>query len=47
LLAERSGLPVETCEKIEVAGLLHDLGKLQVPDEILEKSGPLTARSAR
>ena len=43
LLAEWSGLPVETCEKIEIAGLLHDLGKLQVPDEILEKPGPLTA----
>ena len=42
LLAERSGLPAETCEKIEIAGLLHDLGKLQVPDEILEKPGPLT-----
>ncbi len=41
-LAERFGLPAETCEKIEVAGLLHDLGKLQVPDEILEKPGPLT-----
>ncbi len=41
-LAERAGLPPETCEKIEVAGLLHDLGKLQVPDEILEKPGSLT-----
>jgi HD-GYP domain-containing protein (c-di-GMP phosphodiesterase class II) len=41
-LAERAGLPVEIREKVEVAGLLHDLGKLQVPDEILEKSGPLT-----
>lgn len=42
LLAERAGLPAETCEKIEIAGLLHDLGKLQVPDEILEKPGTLT-----
>lgn len=41
-LAERTGLPAETCEKIEVAGLLHDLGKLRVPDEVLEKPGPLT-----
>ena len=41
-LAEQAELPMETCEKIEVAALLHDLGKLQVPDEILEKPGALT-----
>lgn len=27
---------------LEAAGLLHDLGKLNIPDEILEKPGPLT-----
>jgi len=27
---------------MELAGLMHDLGKLSVPDEILEKPGPLT-----
>ncbi|MFO1372389.1 MAG: HD domain-containing protein [Candidatus Competibacteraceae bacterium] len=41
-LAEQAGLAYDTCEKVEVAGLLHDLGKLQVPDEILEKSTALT-----
>ncbi|MDX1270011.1 MAG: HD domain-containing protein, partial [Oceanisphaera sp.] len=40
-LAERMGLPAEQCEKIEVAGLLHDLGKLKIPDEVLEKPAPL------
>lgn len=40
-LAERMGLPPQQCEKIEVAGLLHDLGKLKVPDEILDKPAPL------
>ncbi len=40
-LAERMGLAQETCEKIEVAGLLHDLGKLKIPDEVLEKPAPL------
>lgn len=41
-LAEQVGLPPVTRDKIEVAALLHDLGKLRVPDEILDKPGPLT-----
>lgn len=41
-LAERLGLDAVTCEKIEVAGLLHDIGKLQIPDEIIEGHDPLT-----
>ncbi|WP_275097091.1 HD-GYP domain-containing protein [Sedimenticola hydrogenitrophicus] len=40
-LAATRGLPAERCEKIEIAGLLHDLGKLHMPDSILEKAGPL------
>lgn len=32
---------------IEVAALLHDLGKLRIPDELLEKQGPLTAEERR
>jgi len=42
-LAEAVGLPEERCEQVEVAGLLHDLGKMQVPDELLEAPRPLTA----
>jgi len=41
-LAERLGLDTVTCEKIEVAGLLHDIGKLQIPDEIIEGPNALT-----
>ncbi|GAB3362642.1 MULTISPECIES: HD-GYP domain-containing protein [Giesbergeria] len=43
LLAQCMGVSAEQCDKIEVAGLLHDLGKLRVPDEILEKPGALDA----
>lgn len=32
----------ETRDAVELASLLHDLGKIAVPDEILAKSGPLT-----
>lgn len=36
------GLSEDDCKKIELAGLLHDLGKLRVPDRILEKKGSLS-----
>ncbi len=40
-LARKLGLAPALCERIEVAGLLHDLGKLQIPDEILESADVL------
>lgn len=43
LLSTLAGLDSQTTEKVEVAGLLHDLGKMQVPDRVLEYSGPLAA----
>lgn len=43
LLAERMGVSEENRDKLEIAGLLHDLGKLRVPDEILEKPAKLDA----
>ncbi len=42
-LAEAARLPAETCDRLEIAGMLHDIGKLMVPDEILEKPGGLSA----
>jgi diguanylate cyclase (GGDEF)-like protein len=36
------GLPNDEVEKIAHAALLHDVGKLAIPAEILEKNGPLT-----
>ena len=34
-------LPQETCEMLELVGLLHDIGKLRVPDKLLDKPGLL------
>lgn len=42
LLAKQAGWPGQRRALLEVAGLLHDLGKLAVPAEILEKPGSLT-----
>lgn len=41
-LAERMELSVESQRALRIAGLLHDIGKLVVPDEILKKPAPLT-----
>lgn len=41
-LAKLSGLTGQECRMMKIAGYLHDLGKLAVPAEILEKSGRLT-----
>jgi HD-GYP domain-containing protein (c-di-GMP phosphodiesterase class II) len=45
-LAERlgglRGLAPDTCAKLKLAGLLHDIGKLRVPDEVMNKTGPLS-----
>lgn len=41
LLAALMGLPRQRCGDVELAGLLHDLGKLRIPDEVLDKHGPL------
>ena len=41
-LAEEMGLSEETQRTVRVGGLLHDVGKIGVPDEILRKPGRLT-----
>ncbi len=37
------GLNEDECRKLKISGHLHDLGKLAVPTEILEKNGKLDA----
>lgn len=41
-LGEMFGLPEKNCEMLELAGLLHDIGKLRIPDDLLEKTSRLT-----
>jgi len=41
-LAELAGLSRTRCDKVEIAGFLHDIGKLRTPDYILEKPGALS-----
>ena len=38
----RRRMPVRECFVLEVAAMLHDIGKLGVPDAVLLKPGPLT-----
>lgn len=33
--------PEEKCRKLNVAGLLHDIGKIAIPSEMIEKKGKL------
>lgn len=41
-LSRMMNLSEEHSQKIKIAGLLHDIGKLGVPNEIIEKDGALT-----
>jgi HD-GYP domain-containing protein (c-di-GMP phosphodiesterase class II) len=41
-VARKMEIPEEHLYQVEVAALLHDVGKIGVPDAILKKSGPLT-----
>ncbi|EKE04767.1 MAG: sigma 54 response regulatory protein [uncultured bacterium] len=42
ILAKEMGLDEVLMEEIEMAGLLHDIGKIGVPESILSKPGKLT-----
>jgi diguanylate cyclase (GGDEF)-like protein/PAS domain S-box-containing protein len=46
ILARRLGWPDEACARLHEAALLHDVGKIAVPDAILRKPGPLTGAEA-
>lgn len=42
-IAELSGMSESECEKIYFAAMLHDVGKIGIPDNIISKTGKLTA----
>lgn len=42
LLAQKAGVGPAECQRVYLAGLLHDVGKIGVPDAILCKPGKLT-----
>jgi len=42
-LALAAGVPPAGADIIAQAGLLHDLGKIGIPEQVLRKPGPLTA----
>jgi HD-GYP domain-containing protein (c-di-GMP phosphodiesterase class II) len=41
-IAQRLGLSDDECEKIRISGLLHDVGKIGIDDNILKKPAALT-----
>jgi HD-GYP domain-containing protein (c-di-GMP phosphodiesterase class II) len=42
-LADRLGLESELRQAVHVAGMLHDVGKIGIPDQVLRKPAKLTA----
>ncbi len=43
IIASHLGFDADRVERVRLAGILHDIGKVAVPHTILEKDGPLTA----
>jgi len=41
-VGQELGIPEESLYELEMAAVVHDIGKIGVPDSILNKNGPLT-----
>jgi putative nucleotidyltransferase with HDIG domain len=42
ITARELGLSPEAVERVRLAGILHDVGRVALPDDVLAKRGPLT-----
>ena len=47
LIAERLGWDEDACAELRLASLLHDVGKIAIPDRVLLKPGPLAVDERR
>jgi diguanylate cyclase (GGDEF)-like protein/putative nucleotidyltransferase with HDIG domain len=47
LIARELGLAPDSVEHVRLAGVLHDVGRIGMPDELLRKRGPLTPEEWR
>ena len=41
LIARELGLAPDSVERVRIAGILHDLGRVGIPDDLIAKAGPL------
>jgi len=41
-IAREMGMDESECQRIHITGLLHDVGKIGIPDDVLKKPGKLT-----
>jgi diguanylate cyclase (GGDEF)-like protein/putative nucleotidyltransferase with HDIG domain len=47
LMARELGLAPDAVERVRLAGILHDVGRVGIPDHLLSKQGPLTEEEWR
>jgi diguanylate cyclase (GGDEF)-like protein/putative nucleotidyltransferase with HDIG domain len=47
LMGRELGLAPDSVERVRLAGILHDVGRIGMPDELLTKKGPLSAEDWR
>ncbi len=46
MMGKQLGCDEETTQMLALSGMLHDIGKITIPDDILNKAGPLSSDEA-